>query len=814
MRWILIPRFAVFAAVILLAGGCAMREMHLVPMPQEVTLHKGSVTVEKDWKVAVPDADANDAYAARLLAEEAKACFGWSPAVVTGGPGPSIISIEAYAPRGTEPELFKTQGYLLRVESDRIRIQAPTATGRFYGVQTLRQMMRGSRGGVLPRADILDYPALEWRGISDDISRGQVSLPEDFEYIIRQLAYYKKNLYQPYIEDMFAFDTDPEIGRARGHVTKAEMARLVEEARKNHVVLCPVFECLGHQDRLLGLPQNRKYAELQDPEKTPWSFSPVLPESFEFVTRLVDEMAGATPSPFFHIGGDESYDIGEGTSKQRVQEIGVGRVHAEFFSKLIHYIQKTHNRRVMLYGDMLLRHPEALEHMPKDALIVDWHYSPVTEYPSIRQLKDAGFTHILASPGLWSWAAFYPNYHKGFRNVATFADNAKRERLLGCITSSWGDNGAENLRRNNITGFAFSAAAEWEPISPDPDAFLRRYVVTRYGADSAALARAERTLGFIEPFKDTYPANMFHRRLQLRTRGRNHLATMIQLQADMRQALDAVKQARTEVRFDREQLDNIEQAAWRFLFLAERDIALDKIAAQLKSKPFAKLTPAERKDIVDTLARLHNELGEITAQFKTLWLLYNKEPKLDFNIERLDRQRGELKTLLDAARAGTLAIPDEPDSVWFWYPDADPKVITAEGTRYFLRPFTLEKTPEFAEVKVWGDDRARVFINGRRAATAAYGDPPALREVTDWLKPGPNTIAIEGYNAIGAAGILFRLMLRYPDKSIEMITGDEHWRVAVEAPAGWNTATPDGPDWKPVKLLGKGLIEPWDFIDW
>ena len=33
---------------------------------------------------------------------------------------------------------------------------------------------------------------------------------------------------------------------------------------------------------------------------------------------LVDEIALATPSPFFHLGGDEPVDLGAGTSRQAV----------------------------------------------------------------------------------------------------------------------------------------------------------------------------------------------------------------------------------------------------------------------------------------------------------------------------------------------------------------------------------------------------------------------------------------------------------------------------------------------------------------
>jgi N-acetyl-beta-hexosaminidase len=54
-------------------------------------------------------------------------------------------------------------------------IAGATADGRFHGAQTLRQLMRSNADGALPRLAIRDWPALEWRGISDDISRGQMS---------------------------------------------------------------------------------------------------------------------------------------------------------------------------------------------------------------------------------------------------------------------------------------------------------------------------------------------------------------------------------------------------------------------------------------------------------------------------------------------------------------------------------------------------------------------------------------------------------------------------------------------------------------
>ena len=304
----------------------ATKYLKLIPKPKEVNFTKGETALSSDWKVCFWSENSDDAYAAELIAGEARDCFGWNWEIGPKTPQKQYILIREYTPGEEEPDLFSEQGYLLFIEENKIIIEAATATGRFYGAQTLRQIMRNTKRGRVPRLKIKDYPSLEWRGLSDDISRGQVSKLDDFKEIIRRLAFYKKNLYQPYIEDMFRFETDPEIGKERGAITKKEMQAMAIVAKKNHVVLTPVFECLGHQDRLLSLPENLKYAEIQDPKETPWSFSPVNEEAYQFVTQLIDEMAEAAPSPFFHIGGDESWDVGKGTSKNEVEKKGVGRV--------------------------------------------------------------------------------------------------------------------------------------------------------------------------------------------------------------------------------------------------------------------------------------------------------------------------------------------------------------------------------------------------------------------------------------------------------------------------------------------------------
>lgn len=806
----------VFSMLAIAAGAPAGQKLlKLVPNPREISFQKGETRLNPKWRIWPATGGEDDLHTARMLAEEAKKGFGWSWEMVDRDPGKNVVIIKKVEAKTDDPELYIEQGYTLTIEKDRITIEAPSPTGRFYGAQTLRQIFRNNVSLYIPRLVIRDYPSIKWRGLSDDISRGQVSRVDNFEQIIRQLAFYKINLYQPYIEDMFRFDADPRIGKERGAITKTEMARMAREARKNHVVLQPVLECLGHQDRLLSLPENRKFAEIQDPEKDPWSFSPVSEEAFQFVAALIDEMAAATSSPFFHIGGDESWDVGKGTSKKQVEKLGIGRVHAEYFARLNTHITEKHGRRMMLYADMINRHPEAMEYLPRDCILVDWHYSTKSDFATVGKLKKAGFENVFTSPGIWSWANYYPCHRRGMINVAKAAEVAREENLEGCITSSWGDRGAENLRENNWLGYAFSSAAQWETGSPSIDSFHRRFVAVQFGVDSPNLADAISRLDWT-PFIDAnYLATFFHRIPKIKPREKEWLESLDAFRKNLENVHETVDQVRPKMKYRREYADIIHHVVRRHLYLVEREKAIHRIASLLGEKKSGDLPVEKQEEMIRLLENLRNQLVEIAGEFPGLWLRYYKYPMLDFNMERLHEQIATIQGYITSARAGDLAAVMPPSGVWFWYPDENPRKEASRGKRYFVRLFDLEgQRATSAQLRAWADDKAVFYLNGERLFDVGYHDKPETREVSSLLRKKYNILAVTGENRHGAAGILVELKIGFKDRKALLITGDEQWKTTDNLYKKWKETKPKGKKWKDVKLLGQGLIKPWDDIDW
>ena len=140
-------------------------------------------------------------------------------------------------------------------------VAAETAQGRFYGLMTLVQYLHGTRNMERPCAVVEDYPRLALRGISDDISRGQVSTMDDFKILIKTIARYKMNVFMPYMEDMFRFRNHPDIGEGRGAFTPEEIAELENYARDYHVRVIPIFQTLGHYENILLMDKYKDLAE-------------------------------------------------------------------------------------------------------------------------------------------------------------------------------------------------------------------------------------------------------------------------------------------------------------------------------------------------------------------------------------------------------------------------------------------------------------------------------------------------------------------------------------------------------------------------
>ncbi len=187
---------------------------------------------------------------------------------------------------------MEPEGYVLVVEPSRASIVAATGSGIFYGVQTFRQLLPppGDKP-VLATGTVRDWPAMKYRGIDDDLSRGPFPTLEFQKHQIRVFASYKINIYSPYFEHTLLYTDQPLAAPPGSSLTPAEIAELVRYAAQYHIIVVPEQEAFGHLHHVL------KYDLYQDVAETPHGqvLAPGQPGSLPLIKDWFTQIAQEFP---------------------------------------------------------------------------------------------------------------------------------------------------------------------------------------------------------------------------------------------------------------------------------------------------------------------------------------------------------------------------------------------------------------------------------------------------------------------------------------------------------------------------------------
>lgn len=475
-------------------------ELRLVPQPREVRISGGFFKFVPDQTVIRihPQAEETDRFSAELLQKEIADDLKLQIPVGTEE-GRYTIHLGMYAQDQLLQHLCKKrnisrdeeigrEGYILSITASEILVTALTSRGLFYGVQTLRQIIRGNADGQsIPRVFIRDFPVFAIRGAQDDISRGPVPTLDFLKKEIERLAELKINYYTLYTEHVFKTVSHPQLAPAGGAISASEIQELAEYARKFQIELIGNFQSFGHFYHILKHP---KYAPLQE---TPSLISPAVDESYALLENMVSEVADAYPSRYFNVNCDETWGLGTGPAAEEVAEQGEGSVYARHLNRL-HEILTGKEKQMLMWGDIVLKHPESLDLLPKDVIMLTWNYDALDSLAFlIKPFREAGFD-VIVCPGVSCWRSLFPNIEKARVNIRNFVRDGLKHGALGVLNTSWDDEG-ENLFSYNWYGMAYGADQSWNPGATDDAGFGRRYSAAVYGDTEGRVGAAIEGLG-------------------------------------------------------------------------------------------------------------------------------------------------------------------------------------------------------------------------------------------------------------------------------------------------------------------------------
>lgn len=468
--------------------------IHLLPAPREANF-AGQITLPDRVAVQVPGRNAEDEFAARDLEAAVKEI---APSGEQRGREYRVMLLRADS-RDAKALLahhslafdapMQAEGYVLVIEPREAFVIGDSGAGVFYGVQTFKQLLPlPGAPRVLPTGTVRDWPAMRYRGIDDDLSRGPFPALKFQEHQIRVFASFKINIYSPYFEHTLLYPDQPLAAPPGSALTPEEARELVAYARQYHVTIVPEQESFGHLHHVL------KYEIYQDVAETPHGFvlAPGQPGTIPLIKSWFTQIAKEFPSPFLHIGADETFDLGIGRTKAQVQKQGYGPVYVDFL-KQIHDALAPLHRKLLFWGDIGDENPTAVPGLPKDMIAIPWNYSPNTDFEKlIEPFAKAGMETWVA-PGDSNWNEVYPVEKAALVNIQRFISTGQRLGSTGALTTVWNDDG-EGLFNMDWYGVLFGAVAAWQPGESSIASYQDAYGEVFHHDASGKINQAEKEL--------------------------------------------------------------------------------------------------------------------------------------------------------------------------------------------------------------------------------------------------------------------------------------------------------------------------------
>jgi len=374
------------------------------------------------------------------------------------------------------------EGYELLIDNNQVVLAANTAQGLFYGKQSLIQLIRGAKNNKLQGLHIIDKPAVKYRGVMDDISRGPVPTLDYMKYQIRRFAELKINTLTYYTEHVVRTEKHPEFAPPGGALSIAEWKELSEYAKEYYIELIPNFQSLGHAEKVLLSPKYSNIAESNT------MYALTKPETLEFMRDIYTEMSPAFESKFFHVNCDETFDMGRGPSAEKVKELGAGRVYTDYMNQLS-AILKDNGKRMMMWGDIVLQHPEVLDILAKETVMMTWEYSDYDSYSKwIDPFVEKGFDFIVC-PGVLNSSRISPNYKMAIPNLQKFIKQGIEKGAMGVLNTVW-DEGSLHTFDRDWYGVAYGAEHSWNPNEKELSDFDARLSKAIYQSEGGELFAA------------------------------------------------------------------------------------------------------------------------------------------------------------------------------------------------------------------------------------------------------------------------------------------------------------------------------------
>ncbi|UOB18392.1 family 20 glycosylhydrolase [Abyssalbus ytuae] len=344
--------------------------------------------------------------------------------------------------------------------------------------------------------------------------RIQVMTPDALKEFANELAAMGMNTLVMEWEGTYPFKKHATISNEYSY-TREEVKDFISHCQTLGIEVIPLQQSLGHVEYIL---RNPRYSNLKEDRKDISQLCPMEEEdNKELFRELFSDLAQMHNSDYIHIGGDETYLLGHCEKcKKKVEEEGKSKLFVDHIKMIADLVIELGKKPVM-WADIILKHPEAANELPKEIIFVDWNYGwKINHFGNIPALQEMGFSFfgapaIRCHPDNW----FVTDWPTHFKNQKEFIPYARKADYKGIIMTSWSTTGVYGFIwdvgydvidmvqvRNTypLSGFRILIASYAEALKNagpiDPETFVVQYGKKRFGLKVAEAKQLWEFLSF------------------------------------------------------------------------------------------------------------------------------------------------------------------------------------------------------------------------------------------------------------------------------------------------------------------------------
>lgn len=401
--------FAMSFFGLLAFGQQVERSISIIPEPVSVVKKGGYYVLPNDIVISAPSGKEmkfiND-----LLAKKLSTAPGKKVQVRNDAANADIV----LALNTKTDSKIGDEGYSLSVTPGKVNINANKPAGLLYGVQTFLQLLppqiesdkrEENVSWQLPQVEITDYPRVNWRGLMLDVSRHFFTVDEVKQYLDNMVKY-KYNIFHWHLTDDEGWRIEikglprlTEIGAWRqeqigwfgsfsqpdprapknygGFYTQEQVKEIVQYAKERNIQVMPEIDVPGHSSAILAaypelacFPESGDYAVRTGAPFLDWNtggrpaaifentLCPSNEKVYEFMDKVMGEIAALFPFEYIHTGGDEApYTFWEKSPavKQLMQREGIKDMAGvqSYFGKRLEQIVLSKGKKMMGWDEIL-----------------------------------------------------------------------------------------------------------------------------------------------------------------------------------------------------------------------------------------------------------------------------------------------------------------------------------------------------------------------------------------------------------------------------------------------------------------------------